>query len=328
VTLVASPLARGVVTGAFGDVIAPGQEIAVSATAAGKLFQKAHDEDVAVAESSLFWTARVSPVARLTLSGLYYEAFQRGDPPGVQDDQRRDFRSLIPALRLGFAAGSAAEIGFGLGYRLFVFKPDRDYDFQGPTAALDARWAHETADGGAEWEVSAGAAYERRAFAGPAYVEACGSDPMCLPTPGLALRADDFLSARAEVVRTGRVMLGAGYAFQYNHSNSVGDTVLRHFVTARFAAALPLGVYLTARAEALFAHYPQGTGVQQMDAARTFASIEDENRSNARVDVSRNLSDRVQLVARYTFYGPALAGSPVSYRRQTALLSLAFTIEK
>jgi len=331
ITPVGSPLARGVVTGALSDVVAPGQDIAVSATAAGKLFEKAaaRDEDVAIAESLLAWNVRFATGARLTLSGVYYEAFQRGDPAGAADDQRRDFRSLLPALRLGFPAGAAAEIAVGVGYRLFVFKPDRDFDFHAPTATLDARWAHETADGAAEWEVTAGAAYEHRAFAGPAYVDLCGSNPMCLPTPGAALRIDDFLSTHVELVRTGRVMLGAGYAFHYNFSNSFGETVIRHFITARFAAALPLGLYVTARGEALFASYPQGTIVGQVVAAgTTFASIEDENRSNVRVDLSRNLTDRLQLVARYTFYGPALTGTPVSYRRQTALLSLAFTIEK
>ena len=47
--------------------------------------------------------------------------------------------------------------------------------------------------------------------------------------------------AQADVTRTGRVLLGAGYAFHHNDSNSFGETLIRHIAIARVAAALPLG---------------------------------------------------------------------------------------
>jgi hypothetical protein len=326
-----SPLGRGVVTGSLSDIIAPGQDIALAATAAGKLFWEpaARDEDVAVAESAATWRLRLSPRAILSASGFYYEAVQRSSPDDAAASERRDFRSLTGGLRLGVALAPHLELGAGGGYRLFVFKPDRDFDFLAPSASLDLRWARESPDGaGADWEAGLGASIERRAFAGLALVSSC-ADPPCLPTVGGAKRVDDLLVTHVEVARVEKLLVGAGYAFHYNRSNSFGDSVLRHFVTARFAAPLPFEIYLTARAEVLFASYPQGTLVGQVaPAGSTFTSIEDENRSNARVDLSRNLSDRLQLIARYTFYGPALGGTRVTYNRQTALLSLAFTLEK
>ena len=63
-------------------------------------------------------------------------------------------------------------------------------------------------------------------------------------------------------------------------------------------------------------------------AGRTFVSIEDENRNSARVELSRNIGERLQLLGRYTFYANELGSGDVTYRRHTALLSLAFTLEK
>jgi hypothetical protein len=324
--LVSSPLARAVIAASLSDVVGDGHVVAMSATLAAKVFEKseARDEDVGIAESTLAWRSS------LTLAGAYYEAFQREAAAPVYSYDRRDFRSLTPTLRLGSAVGGHAELGVGGGYRVFVFKPDRSFDFQAPTASLDLRWARETEDGGADWETTFRAAYERRAFDGHPFVPDA-TCPTCPPISGTGTRLDHFVTGALDVARTGRVLLGAGYALHVNRSNSFGETVTRHFVTAHFAAALPLDLYLALRAEILFARYGDHVIVAQQTsdpAGRTFVSIEDENRNSARVDLSRNLTDRVQLIARYTFYSNELGAGDVTYRRQTALLSLAFTLEK
>jgi hypothetical protein len=333
--LVRSALARGVLSGTLGDVVAGGQDVAMSATVAGKLFAApaARDEDVVVGESTLTWRAALGPRATLALSGAYYEAFQRPqtDPSAVSE--RRDFRSLTPALRAGYAPGAQWDLGVTAAYRWFVFKPDRDFDFQAPIAAVDLRWARESADGSADWEVRSGAAFERRALAGPRLVNACtppsaiGHD--CLPSPTSDRRLDHFLTSHIEIARTGRMLLGAGYAFHLNRSNSFGESVQRHFVTARFGAALPFQLFVAALAEILFASYSEQVIVGGVSTAgATFVNIEDENRSNLRVDLSRNLSERLQLIARYTYYTSPFGLAGLSYSRHTALLSLAFTFER
>ncbi len=217
------------------------------------------------------------------------------------------------------------------GLRDFVLKPDRSYDIQAPTASVDLRRARETEDGAADWEAAIRGAYERRAFDGAPFVEPpCPTvTSTCPPVPGTGSRLDHFVTGAADVSRAGRVLLGAGYAVHVNRSNSFGETVLRHFFTAHVAAALPLDLYVALRAEILFARYADHVVVAQADSVgRTFVSIEDENRNNVRVDLSRNLSERLQLIARYTYYANELGANDVSYRRQTALISLAFPIEK
>jgi hypothetical protein len=330
--LVASPLERLVLAGTLSDVIADGQIITLGATAAGKIYNApaASDEDVAIAQSSLAWAKALSPRATLTLAGAYYEAFQSQAQNLLDATEQRDFRSLAPTAQLGWIPAPGFDLSLSAGYRWFVFKPDRDDDFTAPTAAAELRWTRPT-DEQADWEASTGAAYEHRSFGGPALVIDCPPIvPKGLACSGPAERQDDFLMTHVDLQRTGQVLLGVGYAFHYNFSNSYGETVMRHFVTARFAAPLPGGLTLAARGELLYAHYPQGTPIGTIAVGNSFSSvesIEDENRSSVRVDLSRDLSDRIRLVARYTFYVNELGNPSISYLRQTILLSVMGTIE-
>lgn len=334
---VRSALGRAVLSAGLTDVIAPGQTIAIGAVVAGKVFAdaRARDEDVAVAQSSVDWRVELGTRANLGLSGAYYEAFQRPSANFDAVAQQRDFRSLTPTLRLGILA-DRFELAAGSGYRLFVFKPDQNQNFQAPTASLDLRWSAESADGSTEWDLSLGASFELRRFEGQQFVNTTCEPPppsgsTCPAVPSDNARRDYFGLGQLFVTRTGRVLMGAGYALHWNQSNSFGETVRRHLFIARLALGLPLGLYLAARAELLIARYsdPVIVGQGQMPTGgRTFVSIDDENRSGVRADLSRALTDRLQLIARYTLYVNELGQTSGSFVRHTALLSLAFTLEK
>ena len=97
---------------------------------------------------------------------------------------------------------------------------------------------------------------------------------------------------------------------------------------------MPFGLYLAARADLSFVFYRDSIPVAQtadmapMVGGKPFVNIEDENRSSVRVDLSRDVSDRLRALLRYTFYANELGSSVGTYRRQTLLLSLAFAVEK
>ena len=332
--LVASALERLVLAGTLSDVIADGQIITLGATAAGKIYDApaAADEDVAIAQSSLAWAKALSPRATLTLAGAYYEAFQAQPQNALDAAEQRDFRSLAPTAQLGWIPAPGFELSLIGGYRWFVFKPDRDDDFNAPTAAAELRWSRPAGDEEADWEASAGAAYEHRDFGGPALVIECPPIVFVgLACSGPDQRHDQFVMTHIDLQRTGHVLLGVGYAFHYNRSNSYGETVMRQLVNARFAAPLPGGLTLAARGELLYAHYPQGIPIGTVAVGNSFSSvesIEDENRSSVRVDLSRDLTERLRLVARYTFYVNELGNPSISYLRQTILLSVMGALEK
>jgi hypothetical protein len=310
----------------------------LGATAAGKIYDvpAATDENVAIAQSSIAWAKTLGSRATLTLSGAYYEAFQAPAKNLVDASERRDFRSVASTVQLGWVPAERFDLSIIAGYRNFLFKPDRDDDFNAPTAAAELRWTRQISD--ADWEVSAGTAFEHRIFGGPALL-ACplaitGSGGEGLfACAGPDTRHDDFLMSHLDLLRVGAELWGAGYALLYNRSNSYGETVIRHIATARFAAPLPGGLTLAARGELLLAFYKQPVIVsQQLAPGNTFSSVEsidNENRSSVRVDLSHDLGDRLRVVARYTFYANEIANaSPISYQRQTLLLSVTGALEK
>jgi len=108
---------------------------------------------------TIFWSpkraqthARVAGRTILGVAGGYYDAFQRGPV------DRRDFRSLAPALRIEQGFARAAQFTLGGGYRWFTFKSDDNFSFAGPTAFLTARqmFPGNLERGEADWEWTAG----------------------------------------------------------------------------------------------------------------------------------------------------------------------------
>jgi hypothetical protein len=326
--IVGSPLARLVLSGTLFDTIAPGQSVSLAATAAAKKFatEDASQEDVVIAQSSGAWRLALDDRTRLVVSGAYYEAFQRRSSDPVRDAERRDFRSLLPLVQLGWLPSRALDLTVGAGWRFLVYKPDRDFDFDGPTASVDLRWVGQQ-DSGPDWEVAGGAALEHRDFGGPALSLEGACNPPGLPCPSRTPRADDFLTSHVEATRTARVLLGAGYAFHYNRSNSYGETVMRHFATARFAAPLPFDVTFAARAELLFAFYRDQIPVSGI-VGNQFVGVDYESRSSVGGDLSGPIGDHLRLYARYTYYFNELGSNLATYNRQTFLLSLSYTYEK
>ena len=322
-------LQRFVLSSQYSDVAAPGHVVAWSATAAGKVFDAAdaRSENVAIGQSALSWRAAVGRGMWLTPAGAYYEAFQG---PDVIPAERRDFRSIAASTELRVPLNDRFDIGVVGGYRWLVFKPNRDFDFNGLTGAVNLRWGLPS-EAAADWDAGLSAAIENRRFAGRALVSPCEPpSPNGLPCLGPSRRIDNLIMTRLDVTRTGNVLAGIGYAFHYNASNSVGETVMRHFASARFASALPWRLYVAARADLLFAFYSERVAIGTPTAPGSpYATIEDENRSSARIDVSRDLGEHWRIFTRYTFYANELgANSPLTYRRHTVLLSAAYALEK
>ena len=276
---------------------------------------------------------------RLGVGAVYYEAIQAGSPAERELAVRnltgdpRDFRSLTPTLRIQRAIANSGTLALGAGYRWFVYKPNRDYDFGAPVLSLEYHWGHETADGGADWEVAAGGGVELRGFAGALFVAqppGCApQDCVAAPDPTGNKHDDQFYTGHVDVTHTGRVLAGAGYAIQWNRSNSYGESLLFHVGTLRFTAPLPLGVYLAARAELVYGVYPDPLAQAIKLTGLASTSIDGEYRSNIRAELSRDIGAHIQLVTRYTLYFNALTTtqSQGKYLRQTATLSLVYSID-
>jgi hypothetical protein len=299
--------------------------VAFSILGAAKLFTApaARGENVGVVETAGAWNLTLPHQTRVGVATTYYEAIQAGTPTeralATERDmivEARDFRSIVPSLRVLHALTNATTVGLSAGYRWFVYKPLPDYDFRAPVVSLDHRFVHETADGAADWAVATSLSAEFRQFSGPRILPSLAAD-----TSGIR-HTDQFFTGQVDLTRTGRVLIGVGYALQWNRSNSYAESLVRHVATIRFAASLPLGLYLAARTELVYITYPDKILLVTSSATgQPNASIEEETRSEVRAELSRDLSPHLQLTARYSFYANAL-GQGGEYRRQTATLSL------
>jgi len=316
----ASPLARVVASGNLSAPVGERNFTALSAAFGGKWFvtPEARAENVLVAQASASDTVRLWQRTQLALAAAYYDVFQR------RSTDLPDFRSTAPSLRLDQGLAGSLSASLALGYRWFTFKPDGAYSFTAPTAVLLLRHliAGELLKEEADWEWSAGASVEARAFHGPA----CSPDG-CKDDSSAIRHADRFWIAHAEFTRTGSWLVGSGAALHYNQSNSFGESMVRGLFHLRAVLPLPWQLSLSMRGELVVTRYADPVTFLQPVAGLPSASIEDESRSTFRIELARVFESRVELGARYVYYTSAPTSSAVEYRRQTLLVYLALLDE-
>jgi len=313
--IVASPAGRLVLSGDLAAPLGTRQSVSLAATVGGKRFQRSEvrAEDVVVVEASGAWNVLAGERTTLGLLGGYAEAFQR------QGIEARDYRSSAPTLRLEQGLGEGGLLSAGVGYRWFTYKPDAQFDFQGPSAFAGYRHLFPGASGEADWEWSGGATADLRDFTGTRCLQTA-----CPGPTSAGGRRDEFWTLHAELTRTGGFLLGGGLAVHGNVSNSFGERLLRGLVHLRAVVLLPADLSLSGRAELVLARYPEGLPLS-LDVMKgtSDSNLEGESRSTVRLELARPFGKHLDAGLRYTLYTNELASSPVRYRRQTALFFLA-----
>ncbi len=296
------------------------QVLSLSGGLAAKRFllAEAQPEDLLIAEARAATRFRLGQRWGLGLGAGYYDVYQRAD--GLGD--ARDFRSFTPTFRLDGELGGAT-FGVGGGWRWFTFKPEPAFDFHGPTVLLAYHQSltgasADVARPAAQWDLAAGVSLEDRWF----QVGRCLSLQSCPPPEGARPRRDRFWGAHVDASRTGALLLGAGLMFGFNDSNSYGESLWRLTASGRAVLLLPWQLSLSARGELVVTRYRDAVPVGYDAMTGTFVSIEDEGRSNLRLELVWPLAP-VEVGARYTFYGQTPSAGPVEFRRQIVLLYLA-----
>jgi hypothetical protein len=294
-----------------------GHLFSVGVEGAGKRYLDpvVQEEDLLVLDGRFAADFALGERNRLALQLSHYDALQRAE--ALPD--ARDFRSTSPSLRFEHRRDRARFSG-GAGWRWFVFKPERSFDFQAPTAFL-SYWQSVSPpleEPGAEWDWRVTASFEGRRFS----TNRCVAGAACPPTVPADRRMDRFYAATAEVNRTAEVLIGAGLAGQLNDSNSYGESLLRGAVYLRGVLLLPWQLSLAARAELVATRYADAVQVGR-DPAGAFLSIEEEGRTTLRVELMRPLGNHAEAGLRYSFWTTALGTETVSYQRHNLLAFVA-----
>jgi hypothetical protein len=271
--------------------------------------------------------------ALLGLHGSYYDAIQAElYAPAGPGFSGRTFRTAA-------GEGTAALVGEGghrvtglVGYRVFDYKPDPVFDWEGEHYALlyqTTVWRGDPDDDddASSLDLSAGYRIERRSYDSSARTASCAdqdaADPLCSAGTSIE-RADLNHSLAAEAIYTGRRIYSARYELTVNDSNSYGESLVRQRLRIGTTTELLRDLYLTAEATVLFNVYLDPLVVARDEEARTFVSIDDENRNSLSLHLSRTISDTWAVEARYAIFSNEFTNDELSFRRQTAYLGAVY----
>lgn len=294
---------------------------------AGKLYltEEGRLADELVQQASAEWRLRLRSGTFLRLDGGYYDAFLR---PGAVFP--RDFRTGRAAAALELVALRLRGV-LKLGYSGLEFKPDAQYSYHGLFLGLSLQRALTSGrgDATAEWTLGAGYRAMLRIFGGLAQIAApcSASGSFDCTKDGDTARRDINHVAHIDLDYLGDATGSLSYSLELNRSNGLGESYLRHAISLKFTAPLPLALFLTAQVVLQLSQF--GDALFSKVATQSFADTDSENRSRLLLYLSRDFSKHWSVALRYSLYvnesgttssGVALPG----FFRQTVFLGVRF----
>jgi len=300
-----------------------------------KLFTTAsgQSENVAIAslDGGYEWNLR-GRGAILGVQGSYYDAIpiEVVDPTGGLEG--RTFRTAAGELTAAIAGEGGQRITALVGYRGFQYKPDPLFDWQGDHYGLlfQTTWWRgdpDVDDDAASIDLTAGYRISRRGYDSRARTSSCheesAADPLCSAGTRLA-RSDLHHSLAAELVYTGRRVYGARYELSVNDSNSYGESLVRQRLHVGVTTELLREVYMTAEGTILVNVYLEPLLLARDEQARTFVSIDEENRNSLSLHLSRAIGGGWALEGRYAIFSNEFTNEELSFRRQTVYLGAIY----
>lgn len=251
------------------------------------------------------------------------DAIALTDPVGA-----RTFRSLGADALIVLRGGDRRSLTFAAGARDFTYKPDREYDWRGPSASLRldlTLW--QPASGTRSVELSAVFGFEARAYNSTANASGCPEDAAprqeCF-APMSMQRTDRYQRASLEVTWTGRVVAAASYQLAVGDSNSYGRSIIRHRGTLSATTNLPWRLYGTALATLQIDLYPDGLLVPSVVTNLTLTTLEDENRSSLQGRLARPLSRTWSIEGRGAIWRNLGGSAETTFRRALLYLGIIY----
>jgi hypothetical protein len=241
----------------------------------------------------------------------------------------RTFRNLGGDALLAMRNDDEHELTLGFGIRDFTYKPDHDFDYV--AAAANARlelmlWQPPSKTKSLELVATLG--FEMRAFDAAALINACPpdapADPMCTASTDIE-RRDRYQRLGVEVTWVGRQVAALGYQITLIDSNSFGQSLARHRITASGTAQLPGEIYGTLLAILQLDQYLDGLLVRRDLQQQEFTNVEDENRSSVQLRLARKLAGTWAVEGRAAIWRN-LAGNTMEldFKRELLYLGLVY----
>lgn len=148
-------------------------------------------------------------------------------------------------------------------------------------------------------------------------------DSQGLRSLGLDPRRDLRPSATLQLSSSRQVLLSASYALTFNHSNSLGETYLRHRGQVVAASHLANDIFLQLTAALQFTSYPGGLALSQ----QLLLADGDESQNMVVLTLRRAIAAGFSLEWRAGLYSNELSSSGLRFHRVTSQLGLRWSLE-
>ncbi|HET7501183.1 MAG TPA: hypothetical protein VFK02_09275, partial [Kofleriaceae bacterium] len=232
----------------------------------------------------------------------------------------RTFRNLGGDALLALGSGDDRHLTLAVGGRDFAYKPIHAFDWRGvvANARLDVvLW--QTTGKIKSLELWTTLGFEDRRYASTAVTDICtpGAEPSSqCNVPTSLTRRDRYQRAAVELNWVGDVVATAGYQLTVIDSNSYGQSLVRHRISAAMTAELADKLFGTATATLQIDQYPDGVLIETDVQRQEFTNLEDENRSSLQVRIARELSSSWSLEARGAVWRDFGNTGAASFRRE------------
>jgi hypothetical protein len=231
----------------------------------------------------------------------------------IRSGAERDYTDLQGQALVEFMPDAKVDVRLLFGAHRFLYWPSFGYSHGGPEGSVQARYRFDR-----RHSLSVFGTMNLRTY--NALTHVIEGDPD--PAPQV-VRADTVLSAGLNYSYRGPFHLGLGYSYFDEASNSHGESIRRHRLSALFGLKLPWQLTVIATAAAQLALYPDriylSTNVLLLD--------EDENSSSVTLKVARKLTEHIDVDVRYALYVNLLPQSNFLYLRQVASAGVSIAFE-
>jgi hypothetical protein len=276
----------------------------------------AKSENVSLFSGDLRWVRTLGkrPIA-VGFGAAYADAV-----PLSTDVGARTFRTAAADAMLVLRKGEDRVLTVNVGPRYFAYKPERAYDWWGPSisARLDLNlW--EPSGGARSLELAGVVGFEARMFESVASASACADgappSPGCFAPTSLR-RRDRYQRAGIELTYTGSFIATAGYLLTVIDSNSYGQSVVRHRGTMSATTELPKKLIGTVLATLQIDRYLDGLVVQKDLQHQEYTNLDDANRSSLQFRLARRVTDAWSLEGRVAIWRDLGGTLDTEYRRE------------
>lgn len=282
-------------------------------------------ENVTVLAGNLRWLHAVHE--RPVLLGFGLTAVE--SLPVTADIGARTFRNLAADGLLVLRSENERSLTLGFGVRDFVYKPDHQFDWRGPAASARLElilWQPASKTKSLELVTTLG--FEARTFDGVALINDCPpnapADPRCSATTYIP-RRDRYQRAGVELTWVGRQVVAIGYQLALIDSNSFGQSLARHRISASATVPATPKLFMTLLATLQLDQYLDGLVVRRDLQSQEFANIEDENRSSIQLRVGRRLSGEWSVEGRTAIWRNVAGGAmELDFHRELVYFGLVY----